>query len=413
MLSPYRVLDLTDERGLLCGQVLGDLGADVIAIEPPGGSPARRIGPFYHDDPHPDRSLFWWAFNRNKRSITLDVEKTAGRAVLLRLAERSHVFIESDDAGAMAERGLGYDDLAAVNPAIVYVSISAFGRDGPKSGYAASDLVAWAAGGPLALTGDEDRPPVRLSLPQAFLHASADAAVGALIALIEAQRSGRGQRVDAAAQHSATQATFATSLSAPLGWPAIKRYGGGFRYGPLPIPGVHRAKDGCVTITFLFGNAIGPMSRRMMEYVCEEGFCDTATRDKDWVAYADLLLSGQEPMEEFERVLAILRDFIASKTKGELLQAALERGLLIAPVTTIGEVAQSEQLAARDYWREVEHPELGETVRYAGPFAKFSETPIAYRHRPPTAGEHNREVYVHELGLTDAALADLEARSVV
>ena len=182
MLTPYRVLDLTTERGLLCGQMLGDMGADVVKIEPPGGSAARAIGPFYNDAPHPDRSLYWWAYNRNKRAITLDIERDAGRELLLRLVERADFFIESDNPGQMARHHLGFDDLAKINPALIYVSITPFGQDGPKASYADSDLIIMAAGGPLILAGDADRPPVRLGVPQAYLHASADAAVAALAA---------------------------------------------------------------------------------------------------------------------------------------------------------------------------------------------------------------------------------------
>src|SRR5277367_3974678 len=162
MLTPYRVLDLTTERGLLCGQMLGDMGADVIKIEPPGGSAARAIGPFYNDAPHPDRSLYWWAYNRNKRAVTLDIERDAGRELLLRLVERADFFIESDNPGHMARHHLGFDDLAKINPALIYVSITPFGQDGPKASYADSDLIIMAAGGPLILAGDADRPPVRL-----------------------------------------------------------------------------------------------------------------------------------------------------------------------------------------------------------------------------------------------------------
>ena len=117
MLSPYRVLDLSTERGLLCGQILGDLGADVIKIEPPGGSPARRHGPFSQDQSHPDLSLYWWAYNRNKRSITLDITSSDGQAILRRLVTSAHFLIESDTPGMLAAHGLGYGDLAALNPA--------------------------------------------------------------------------------------------------------------------------------------------------------------------------------------------------------------------------------------------------------------------------------------------------------
>ena len=413
MLSPYRVLDLTTERGLLCGQILGDLGADVIKIEPPGGSPARRIGPFYKDEPHPDRSLYWWAYNRNKRSITLDIDSSDGRALLLRLAEGADFLIESDTPGFLAERGLGYEELAAVNPALVYVSITPFGQDGPKAGYADSDLIIFAAGGPLVLNGDDDRPPVQVSVPQAYLHAGAEAALAALIAHHERQRSGRGQHVDVSAQQAVSQATLGSPLNAPLGAGVTGRFSGGAKFGDFVMRWIYPAKDGYVTISLHFGTAMGPMTRRLMEYVCEEGFCDEATRDKDWIVYTELLFSGQEPLEEFKRVTDEIEEFTKSKTKAELLQAALERGLLIAPIATIDEVVASEQLAAREYWRPLEHPELGRSFRYPGPFAKFSATPITYRRRPPTVGEHNREVYLDELGLSEQRLAELQSGGVV
>ena len=135
MLSPYRVLDLTNERGLLCGQILGDLGADVIKIEPPGGSSARKLGPFFQDQPDPNRSLYWWSYNRNKRGITLDVTRAEGREILLRLAKDAHFLIESDSPGYLGSLGLGYQELAAKNPALIGVSITPFGQDGPKANY--------------------------------------------------------------------------------------------------------------------------------------------------------------------------------------------------------------------------------------------------------------------------------------
>lgn len=392
MLEPYRVLDLTDERGLLCGQILADLGADVLQIEPPGGSPARRLGPFAGDVPHPDRSLVWWAYARNKRSVTLDVASPAGRERLLELARTAHFLIESAPPGVRAAQRLAYPDLAAVNPALVYVSITPFGQRGPRAGWAASDLVVWAAGGPLVLTGDADRPPVRLPIAQAFLHASADAAVGALIAHHERQRTGRGQHVDVSAQQSVALATQSYILCDAVGHPPVQRAAGGLVNGPLRLQLLFPARDGHVAITLLFGSAIGPFTRRLMEWIYEEGGCDAATRDKDWLGYADLLLSGAEPLAEFERVKATVAAFTRTKTKAELLEAALARELLIAPVTTIDEVLASPQLAARDYWQDLPHPEHGGSVRYPGAFARFGASPIRYHRRAPRVGEHTVEV---------------------
>ena len=162
MLSPYRVLDLTDERGMICGQILADLGADVIQVEPPDGSPARALGPFRGGEPDPESSLYWQAYARNKRSLVLDLDTPDGRDQLLELVRAADFLIESDEPGAMARRGLGYEELQREAPTLIYVSISPFGQDGPKAQWAGSDLVALASGGPLKLYGDDDRPPVRM-----------------------------------------------------------------------------------------------------------------------------------------------------------------------------------------------------------------------------------------------------------
>ncbi len=391
MLSPYRVLDLTDGGALLCGQILADLGADVIQIEPPGGAAARRRGPFAGGPPDPERSLLWWAYARNKRGMLLDLDTQAGREQLLALAKTADFLIESFAPGEMARRGVGVARLAEVNPALIVVSITPFGQDGPKAGFAATDLTLLAAGGPLALTGDEDRPPVRLSVPQAYLHAGAEAAVGALVAFHERLASGRGQHVDVSVQQAVTAATQAYILADAVGAQTNTRTAGGVRTGPFRVRLTYPAKDGHVSITHLFGSTIGPATRRLMEWVHECGYCDAATRDKDWIAYHALLLRGVEPIEEFERVKRAVASCTASKTKAELLQAALDRSLLIAPITTLHEVVESEQLAARGYFQT--HPSAdGTPVRYPGPFARFSATPISYRRRAPRLGEHQIEV---------------------
>jgi len=413
MLSAYRVLDLTDERGLLCGQILGDLSADVIKIEPPGGSPARDIPPFFRDTPDRERSLFWWSYNRNKRAITLDVEKADGREILLRLVRSAHFLIESEIPGQMASFGLGYEALRAINPGLIYVSITAFGQDGPKALYADADLIVMAAGGPLILTGDEDRPPVRVSVAQGYLHASADAAVGAMVANHERAVSGLGQHVDISAQQSLAMATQSSILAAAVGADQIERMAGGVRVGLLRLPLVWPAKDGWVSCTFLFGSALGVFTRKLMHYICEHGYCDEATRDKDWLAYTELLLTGREPIAEYERVIGIVSKFTAAHTKGELLRLAIDKGFLIAPITTMSEVIDSEQLRAREYFQELPHPELGRAIRYPGPFVKFSESPIKYRRRPPSVGEHNREIYCDELGMSESTVAELSKRGII
>ena len=158
LLAPYRVLDLTEQRGLLCGKILADLGAEVIQVEPPDGSTARSIAPFFRDEVHPEKSLFWWAYAANKRGITLNLASEEAPELLKRLVKEAHFLIESYPPGYLDGLGLGYQDLAAINPALVMVSITAFGRDGPYVHYKAPDIVGMALGGFMYLTGDSDHP---------------------------------------------------------------------------------------------------------------------------------------------------------------------------------------------------------------------------------------------------------------
>ena len=413
MLNPYRVLDLTTERGLLCGQILADLGADVIKIEPPGGSSARKLGPFYQDQEDAENSLYWWAYNRNKRGVTLDMTQSEGQTILRRLAQGAKFLIESDNPGTLAQYGLSYDELAADNPGLIYVSITPFGQDGPKASYADSDLIILASSGPLVITGDEDRPPVRLSVPQGYLHASAAAAPAALIALYESHRSNRGQHIDISAQQAAAQATQSTILSAPLNDAETRRMAGGAKMGPLEIRLLWPAKDGHVSIAYLFGSAFAHFTKRLMDWIYEEGFCDKEVQQMDWVDMGGGLFGGDpKTLEDYERLKLIVEDFTKTKTKKELFQNALERGLLVAPVTTIDEVVESKQLESRQYWTAVDHEEIGKAFAYPGPFAKFSEQPIDYKRRPPKIGEHNAEVY-GELGLDAQALAELQGKGII
>ncbi len=387
LLAPYRVLDLSDERGQLAGQMLAQLGAEVILVEPPGGSRARRLAPLMADREGPENSLVFKAYNRGKRSIVLDLASRPGdREELTRLIAGADVLIESGGPGVLDALGFGSDALAAINPALVSVSISAFGADGPKANWAATDLTVWASAGPMSLAGDDGRPPVPVGVPQAFAHAASEAAGAAIIALIERARSGLGQHIDVSAQQASAQATQCAILATPNGASTHFRSTGGIKLGDLTLRLIWPCADGHVSITFLWGSAIGVFSRRLMEWIFEEGFCDEATRDKDWIGYTILLVSGQEPIAEYERVKLLIEAFCLTKTKAELLEAAVGRSLLIAPVLGIDDVVNSPQLAARDYFEEVDG------VRYPGQFGKLSETPRVRLGPAPFLGAHTNDV---------------------
>ncbi|HJU10273.1 MAG TPA: CaiB/BaiF CoA-transferase family protein, partial [Candidatus Binataceae bacterium] len=350
---------------------------------------------------------------RNKRSITVDLDRDEGRDIFRQLARKADFIIESDSPGYWSQRGLGYQELSALNSGLVGVSITPFGQDGPKGSYADSDLIIMAAGGVLILYGDEDRPPIRMSVPQAYLHACVDGAAAALIAYYERLSSGLGQHVDVAAQESVGLANQSNGLTVPIHGEETRRMAGGAQLGSLRVPLVWNAKDGQITFVFLFGSALGPFTRKFVHYLYEQGGCDQAMRDTDWIGYGAELLSGHLPMEDYDRRKNVIAQFFARKTKAELFEAARERTLLIAPVSTIDDVLQNPQFIARDYWQRLSHPETGSTMLYPGPFARFSAKPITFRRPPPKIGEHNREVLINELGMREKEYAELQNRGII
>jgi crotonobetainyl-CoA:carnitine CoA-transferase CaiB-like acyl-CoA transferase len=392
MLRPYRVLDLANEDGILCGQLLADLGCDVIAVEPPSGSSARRRGPFAGDVADAEHSLTWWAWARGKRSAVLDLESEADRAALRQLARGADFLIESFAPGHLAARGLGYADLAALNPALIYVSISAFGQDGPKAHYAATDLIGLAAGATHFLSGESDGRPVRAAIPQAGLHAAADGAVGALIAHFAREQTGRGQHVDVSMQHSTTLATQFRALDAAIGETPARRVSGGSYVKGAFLRTRYRTADGWVTLGPAFLPSTGHFMKRLLGWLVEEGRCDPALVDEDWNSFALRMIGGALPETAYEPVDAALGAFFATKTSAELMEQSVKRRLLVAPVFDLAQIVDSPQLAAREFAVELPSPVDGAPVKHPGAWAKFSDTPLRFTRRAPRLGEHTQEV---------------------
>ena len=358
MLGPYRVLDLTGERCWFAGFELAQLGADVILVEPPGG---RQRG-YAHD-----------AYNRGKRSVV-----AASADDVAALAAGADVVLHDDSLPFPV-------DLAALrdtDAGLVTVHITPWGETGPKAGWRATDLTLFASSGQLAVTGDSDRPPVRISIPQAWLHAASQAAVAALVALEHRARTGFGQHVDLSAQQCVCETALSAVLYAPAGLQPVQREAGGVRFGPLLLRTVYPCLDGHVIITISFGPMIGPMFRRFMEWVHEEGFCDRATLDKDWVDFALHLQSGKETIAELERIMALIAEFARTKTKTEIQERGLRDRLLVCPVNDLRDVLDSPQLEARDFWDVVDG------TKYPGRIVAASSTPLRALGRAPQPGEH-------------------------
>ncbi len=401
MLTPYRVLDLTDEKGLLCGKLLGDLGADVIKVERPGGDPARKIGPFYHDDADPEKSLFWWAFNTSKRGIELDLETAEGQAVFKGLVKGADMVLESFRPGIMEGLGLGYSALQETNPGIIMVSISPFGQTGPYKDYKAPGIVAWAMGGQMYPCGAADRPPLGMShQSQAYLHASVEAAVGALMALQHRHITGEGQQVDVSIQSCLAQATQLLTSAWDM-MKFIKKRGQALFPGiKARIPRIWPCKDGYAFYPWWRGLSAA-WNDSFLKWMDDEGKGDDFLRNFDW---SSAWITTTE--EEAGRIEQATRRFFLSYTRAEIMEASVERRLQLYPVYSTVEIAGDAQLAARGFWEDVNHPELAESVRYPGAFARVSEAPVRVWRRAPLVGEHNQEI----LGtMSDASAAEVAA----
>ena len=382
MLSSYKVLDLADQKGMFCGYILAHLGAEVIAVEPPGGSSVRVLAPFAGDSNGPENGLWWQAYGRGKSSIVLDLRSESGAAGLRELAAGADILIESLPGDDAFRLGLDYETLAAVNPGLICVSVSPFGRTGPKAGWPATDLTVWASSGAHILAGDDDRAPVRTSVPQSFLHAGADAACAALIALQARHRTGLGQQVDVSAQQSSAQAALGMVLAAPNnGGFAVRRVAGGLR-GAFPIRLSFPCRDGYVTITLMFGHAFEEPNRRLLRWLHEHGACSAGEVAKDWIAEVGAIEAGERPVDGYLKLCARIEAFTRARTQQELFREGLERGVYIAPAFDIAGLLDEPHFKARAFWETLNLGRHGR-VRAPGAFAKFSAAPLKPRAAAP------------------------------
>ncbi len=404
MLSGYRCLDLCDEKGFFAGKLLGDLRADVIKIEKPGGDPSRLIGPFYDG-----RSAYWDTSNTNKRGITLDLEKEEGARIFLRLAAGSDVIIESFPPGYLDRLGLGYDSLKKVNNKIILTSITPFGETGAYRDFKTSDLVAMSMGGITWLIGDTDRPPLTVGFPQAYYFAGAYAALATLMALYSREANGEGQHVSTSVQQSVVPVTLNAVPHWTVNGSLVKRAGdrrAGLTSG-APQRQTWKCQDGYVTLT-IYGGARGAKTNRpLVEWMSEEGAAPDYLKEKDWTAFD---VSKTTP-QDWELIEAPICQFFLRHTKTELYREAMNRGIMLFPVYGFSDLLADPQLEARQYWNKVKIDESHSAV-YPGAFAKVSETPIEMRRLSPGIGEHNREV-LGELGITEEELQRLKRSGVV
>jgi len=411
-LSGCRVLDMTTPLGHLCGKILGDLGADVIKIEPPAGDAGRIRPPFVQDRSGAFHSLFWLSYNNNKRGITLNLETSDGRRILEQMARKADFVVESYPPGYMDSLELGYAQLSRENPGLVYTAVTPFGQSGPYRDFQAEDLEIMALSGVMSLTGYPDKLPLRISLSQSEAWASLYGAMGALTAFHSRQKDGRGQFVDVSSQ----AACIILCAHAPWFWDynrEIPTRHGEFMTGRTITGAKFRTawpcRDGYVTFIIYGGPAGQKTNRALTEWMDTKGMAPDFMKAKQWEKF-DVAVITQE---EVDRMESAIGKFFVDITKKEFLKEVVERGMLGYPISTAEDILDDNQLVARNFWQSLETPGSDDPIRFPGGFAQFSEMDCGVRFRAPLLGEHNRDILAGELGLSQQQLTLMRAASII
>ena len=417
-LGDIRVLDLADEKGLYCGKLLADLGANVIKIEKPGGDPARNRGPFYQDEPDPQKSLYWFQFNTSKRSITLNLETADGREIFKKLVEGADVLVETFPPGYLDGLGLGYAALREINPDMVMASITPFGQTGPYSQLQGTDIIGQAMGGIMYLAGFPDNPPNRLYGSQAYHMASVQAAAGILTALYAREVNGEGQHVDVSMQEAVAIAQESAMQTFDLRREIRKRTGSSGLVPAHPAMGTYPCKDGYVNFFILDwltlfdwmekDGMIGDLREK------HQAVIDKLT-DLMFIFGITMNLEAYDKFldEDFPPVENQLKAFLMSKTKQELYEGGQGRRIQLSMVSTVEDLLASPQLNALGYFVDVEHPDLGATLKYPGAPYHLSATPWRIERRAPLIGEHNLDIYEKEMGFSREKIIQLKQGGII
>ena len=433
LLEEFQILDLTDGKASFCSKLLADLGADVIKIERPGGDASRKIGPFWENTPHPERSLSFWYNNSNKLGITLNLEDKEGQGIFCQLASETDVIIETFPPGYLEKLKLDYTSLVKVNPRLILASVTSFGQTGPYRQYESCDIVASAAGGQMYICGAPDTPPLKPYGEQSYFIASMFAAIGVLIALHERNQSGAGQHIDISLQEA---------VAATLGNVFIRYF-----------------YDGII-------------SRRQGNYDRDGSFCLLPCQDghiflaieREWDILVSLL-DGEGLVEDlkdeiwqdshfrrqhFDHIVDILSRWTEKHTRDELFLLGQSMRLPWAPVNSLPEMVDNIQLSERNFIVPVEHPEFCPEAGDRHLFYRYPSTPYVIAktkqssehsegvgtrqsqriikrnrfaspampgktiiERAPLIGEHNAQIYQERLGLSSEDLKRLKANKVI
>ena len=398
-LEGLRILDLTQGvAGPYATKLYADYGADVIKIErPDGGDPARRIGPFPNDEPHPERGGVFLHVNTGKRSVTLNLETASGQRIMQRLAASADLVFESFRPGVLERLGLDAERLAELRPGASLIRISNFGQYGPYRDFEADDMLLYATGGVLQITGVPEREPIKIGLYAPLFLAGAVAAAMSFGALTAADRDGAGQTVDVSIQD-------VLSASMDRGGPNLVawQYSGSLMHLRMrelrrnAIPrGVYPCKDG-----YVFINGTLQWWDRFCRMIGRPDLID----DEE-------TLARLEHIEHGEELDALVYPWLLERTKQQVMEEAQEVGLPVGALNTMADVFADPHLRAREFITTIEHPEAG-AFEFPGLPIRMHGTPGALR-RAPLLGEHTSAVLTSELGYTPEDVVILRQRNIV
>lgn len=369
-LEGMRVLDVAAPMGALVSRILGDLGADVIKIEPPGGDPGRHLSPFATAG-EARLSLPFVRANLNKRSVILDLQQPQDQERFRELARQADVVVSTDGMATWAARGIDLERLATFYPRLVWLSFSPFGLSGPYSTYSGNNIVVEAMGGLSYIQGDDAKPPCVSPCEQGMYLASLHAACGALMALWERRTSGRGQLVEAAV-HEVLANLYFLLVNYGL-WNDIPYRIGARNF--MPPNGYYPCRDGHVFIATLMPG----LWEKLVTLVGDPRLAEPALQDADY--------RNEHP----ELVDPILREYTARFERWTLTNELQRHGVPAAPWSTVADVAANEHLQARDFFVDFVQPPFG-TMRSSGPMFRASASPLRIRRPAPQPGEHQQEV---------------------
>jgi crotonobetainyl-CoA:carnitine CoA-transferase CaiB-like acyl-CoA transferase len=409
-LQGFRVVELSNERIAFAGKLLADMGADVVLVEPPGGDPARAYGPFFDDQPGPERSLWWWHYHTSKRGVVLDLESLEGRARFKELIAGADVLLESEPGRRLAELGLDYTDLREIRPDLIHVSMTPFGRNSANAETPATDLTILAGGGPVWSCGYDDHslPPVRGGGNQGYHTGCHYAAMSVLTALVHRLASGEGQFIDVSMHQAANVTTEAASYNWLVAQATVQRQTGRHANTYLSGETQVQCRDGVWVNTGVPPRQPADFGR-LLAWVRELGlepeFPEAVFLEMGAEATTPLNLAELGVSDEVTAIygagraslLLIAKRMSAYDFFVGCQKRSLPAGIVYAPE----EAYEDPHFRARGFQVELEHTDLGRRVRYPGAPYRLPASPWRISRRAPKLGEHNDELFGQDGAVTE------------